>query len=232
MSNENTFRAITAWGEEDRPREKMLLKGFQSLSDAELIAILLGSGSKGESALGLAQRILSWTDNNLHELGKRSVQELQRFKGVGEAKATAVAAALELGRRRQLSDLRQRPRVQSSREAFNVVAPLLSDLHHEEFWLLLLNKACEVFAREKLSAGGSAGTVADIKMAFKMALDARASAIIAVHNHPSGNLSPSEADMELTRKMREAGQLLDLPLLDHLIVSERGYYSFADEGRI
>jgi DNA repair protein RadC len=232
MSNENSYRSISSWAEEDRPREKMLLKGRQSLSDAELIAIMLGSGSAGESALGLAQRILASVDNNLHELGKRSIQEFQRFKGVGEAKAITIAAALELGRRRQISDLRERPKVASSRDAFNAIASLLTDLYHEEFWLLMLNKANEVVAREKLSAGGMAGTVADVKLAFKLALDARASAIIAVHNHPSGNLKPSEADLSLTKKLKEAGKILDLPLLDHLIVSERGYYSFADEGAI
>ncbi len=232
MPNETIYRSINAWAEADRPREKMLLKGYQSLSDAELIAILLGSGSIGVSAVSLAQEILSSVENNLHELGKRSIKELQRFKGVGEAKAITIAAALELGRRRQISDLRDRPRIGTSRDAFNVIAPFLTDLYHEEFWLLFLNKACEVMAREKLSTGGTAGTVADVKLAFKMALDAHASAIIAVHNHPSGNLKPSDADMELTRKMKEAGKILDLPLLDHLIVSERGYYSFADEGLI
>ncbi len=232
MSNETSYRSINAWAEEDRPREKMLLKGYQSLSDAELIAILLGSGSIGISAVSLAQEILASVENNLHELGKRSLKELQRFKGVGEAKAISIAAALELGRRRQISDLRERPKIGSSRDAFKVIAPFLTDLHHEEFWLLLLNKACEVVAREKLSTGGSAGTVADVKLAFKIALDARASAIIAVHNHPSGNLKPSDADMDLTKKLKEAGKILDLPLLDHLIVSERGYYSFADEGAI
>ena len=232
MSNENSYRSISSWAEEDRPREKMLLKGRQSLSDAELIAIMLGSGSAGESALGLAQRILASVDNNLHDLGKRSIQDFQRFKGVGEAKAITIAAALELGRRRQISDLRDRPKVASSRDAFNAIASLLTDLYHEEFWLLMLNKANEVVAREKLSAGGMAGTVADVKLAFKLALDARASAIIAVHNHPSGNLKPSEADISLTKKLKEAGKILDLPLLDHLIVSERGYYSFADEGAI
>ena len=232
MSNENSYRSISSWAEEDRHREKMLMKGRQSLSDAELIAIMLGSGSAGESALGLAQRILASVDNNLHDLGKRSIQDFQRFKGVGEAKAITIAAALELGRRRQISDLRDRPKVASSRDAFNAIASLLTDLYHEEFWLLMLNKANEVVAREKLSAGGMAGTVADVKLAFKLALDARASAIIAVHNHPSGNLKPSEADISLTKKLKEAGKILDLPLLDHLIVSERGYYSFADEGAI
>lgn len=222
--------AISAWAEEDRPREKMLLKGRHALSDAELLAILLGSGSMGESAVGLAQRILSTVDNNLHELGKRSITELKRFKGIGEAKAITVAAALELGRRRQLSDLRERPRVSTSRDAYLAISTMLNDLHHEEFWLLFLNKANEIFSREQLSIGGSAGTVADVKIAFKMAIDAKASAIIAVHNHPSGNLKPSEADTQLTKKMREAGKILDIPLLDHLIISERGYFSFADEG--
>jgi DNA repair protein RadC len=221
---------ITAWAEEDRPREKMLLKGKLALSDAELVAILLGSGLPGENAVALAQRILASADHNLHELGRRSVDELQRFRGVGEAKAVAIAAALELGRRRQLSDLRDRPRVTTSRDAYNAIATLLNDLHHEEFWLLLLNKNNEITARTRMSSGGAAGTVVDLKMIFKTALDARATAFIAVHNHPSGSLSPSQADIELTRRLRKAGEVLDLPLLDHLIVSERGYYSFTDEG--
>ena len=228
----DSYRAITAWAEEDRPREKMQLKGKQALTDAELLAILIGSGSVGESAVALAQRILGSVDQNLHELGKRSLHDLQRFKGVGEAKAITIAAALELGRRRQMSDLRERPRVGSSRDAFQAIAPLLTDLHHEEFWLLLLNRANEVFARERLSSGGMGGTVVDVKLVLKAALDARATAIIAVHNHPSGNLQPSQADIDLTKKLQQAGALLEIPLLDHLIVSERGYYSFADEGRV
>ncbi len=228
----DSYRAITAWAEADRPREKMQLKGKQALSDAELLAILIGSGTVGESAVALAQRILGSVDQNLHELGKRSLHELQRFKGVGEAKAITIAAALELGRRRQMSDLRERPRVGSSRDAFQAIAPLLTDLHHEEFWLLLLNRANEVFARERLSSGGMGGTVVDVKLVLKAALDARATAIIAVHNHPSGNLQPSQADIDLTKKLQQAGALLEIPLLDHLIVSERGYYSFADEGRV
>ena len=228
----DSYRAITAWAEEDRPREKMQLKGKQALTDAELLAILIGSGSVGESAVALAQRILGSVDQNLHELGKRSLHELQRFKGVGEAKAITIAAALELGRRRQLSDLRERPRINSSRDAFNAIAPLLTDLHHEEFWVLLLNRANEVFARERLSTGGMAGTVVDVKMVSKSVLDARAAALIAVHNHPSGNLQPSQADVDLTKKLKQAGALLEIPLLDHLIVSERGYFSFADEGLV
>ena len=222
--------AITAWAEEDRPREKMLLRGKNALTDAELLAILIGSGTAGESAVALAQRILDHVNRSLHDLGKRTVGELQRFKGIGEAKAITLAAALELGRRRQLPGLQERPRIGCSQDAYNTLGAQLSDLHHEEFWLLLLNKANEVFDRCRLSSGGSAGTVVDVKILFKTALDARAAAVIALHNHPSGNLQPSQADLELTRRIRKAGELLDLPLLDHLIVSERGYYSFADEG--
>jgi DNA repair protein RadC len=171
-----------------------------------LLAILLGSGTVGVSAVSLAQEILSSVDNNLHELGKRSVSELKRFKGMGEAKAITITAALEIGRRRQISDLRERPRVTGSRDAFNAIAPLLTDLHHEEFWVLLLNKANEVFSRERLSTGGMSGTVVDVKMLFKVALDARAAAVIAIHNHPSGSLQPSQADTDLTRRLRQAGE--------------------------
>lgn len=228
--SEQLSGAIRAWAEEDRPREKLLFKGKTNLSDAELLAILLGSGTVGESAVELARRILQSADNNLHELGRRSVTDLRKFRGIGEAKAVTIAAALELGRRRQLSDLRERPRVRTSRDAFDAAAALLVDLHHEEFWILLLNKANEVFARERLSTGGTAGTVVDIKLFFKTCLDRRATGAIAMHNHPSGNLQPSQADIDLTRRLRKAGEILDLPLLDHLIVSERGYFSFADEG--
>jgi DNA repair protein RadC len=222
--------SISQLAEEDRPREKMLRKGLSALTDAELLAILIGSGTVGVSAIALAQHILSSVENNLHDLGKRSLKDLQRFKGIGEAKAITIAAALELGRRRQLSDLRHRPRISSSRDAFNAIAALLSDLHHEEFWLLLLNRANEVMARERLSSGGASGTVVDLKIVLRTAIEAKACAFIAIHNHPSGNLEPSRADIELTEKLKQSGRMLDLPLLDHLIISERGYYSFADEG--
>ena len=232
MTYKNQTHTITQWAAEDRPREKMLSKGIMALSDAELLAILIGSGSIGESAVTLSQRILSSVENNLHDLGKRNIHDLQKFKGVGQAKAVTIAAALELGRRRQLSDLRFRPKISSSRDAFNAIAAILSDLVHEEFWLLLLNRANEVFARERLSIGGISGTVVDIKLVLKTALDARASGFIAIHNHPSGNLEPSRADIELTEKLKQGGRILDLPMLDHLIVSERGYFSFADEGML
>jgi DNA repair protein RadC len=230
MTNPYQPNTISRWAAEDRPREKMLIKGMSALTDAELLAILIGSGTVGQSAVSLAQQILASVEQNLHELGKRSLLDLQRFKGVGEAKAVSIAAALELGRRRQLSDLRDRPRIGCSRDAFDAIAALLTDLHHEEFWLLLLNRANEVFARERLSMGGASGTVVDLKIVLKIALDARASGFIAIHNHPSGNLQPSRADIDLTEKLKQAGRIIDLPLLDHLIVSERGYYSFADEG--
>ena len=223
--------AITSWAEEDRPREKMLTKGKAHLSEAELLAILLGSGSREETAVGLAQRILNAADNNLHELGKRSIAELVAgFKGVGEAKAIAIVAALELGRRRQLSRIREKPQVTCSRDAFNAIAPLLMDLPHEEFWILVLNRANRILGREQISQGGTAGTVVDAKMVFRKALEAQASSIVLCHNHPSGNLQPSQADIDLTRKLKQAGETLDILVLDHLIVSESGYYSFADEG--
>jgi DNA repair protein RadC len=224
--------AITAWAEEDRPREKMLLKGKHSLTDAELLAILLGSGLPGESAVALAQRILAKVDYSLHDLGRLTIGDLEQFRGIGRAKAISIAAAMELGRRRQLSDLRAKPKVISSRDAYQAIASILADLNHEEFWLLLLNNANEVQGRIRMSTGGSAGTVVDVKMVFKSALDYKASAFIAAHNHPSGSLKPSQADIDLTRKLRNAGAILDLPMLDHLIISSRGFYSFADEGML
>lgn len=223
---------IKYWAEEDRPREKLLNKGKHNLSDAELLAILIGSGSREESAVGLSQKILNTADNNLNELGKTSITELMRFKGIGEAKAITIVAALELGRRRQLTDVKDKPKIKSSRDAYNTIASLLIDLPHEEFWILLLNRSNEVISREKISTGGVSGTVVDAKIIFKKALDILASSIILVHNHPSGNLRPSQADIDVTRKMKKAGVVLDISILDHLIISERGFYSFADEGTL
>jgi DNA repair protein RadC len=231
MSSGNK-NSITAWAEEDRPREKMVLRGKVALTDAELLAIIIGSGSVGESAVGLSQRLLGAVGNSLQELGRHTLHDLKRFKGIGQAKAVLILAALELGRRRHLSEPRARPKIACSLDAYQVIAPLLADLYHEEFWLLLLNKANEVIARERLSSGGMAGTVVDVKMLFKCGIDGRAAAVIAVHNHPSGNLRPSQSDIDLTRRLRHAGEIMDLPLLDHLIISERGYYSFADDGAL
>lgn len=225
-----TYIPINKWAEEDRPREKMLSKGKSVLSDAELIAILIGSGSRSESAVSLSKRILQAFENNLHELGKASIKKLMEFKGIGEAKAITIAAALELGRRRQLSDIKERVQVRSSRDAYNAIAPLVMDLAHEEFWILTLNRSNHVIGRHKISSGGTAGTVVDAKMIFRQALEMQASSIILCHNHPSGSLNPSDADIRVTRKLKQGGGYMDISVLDHLIVSERGYYSFADEG--
>lgn len=224
--------AIRHWAEEDRPREKMLLRGRQSLTDAELLAILIGSGTVGQSAVDLAKAMLRSVDNSLHELGKRNVQELQRFKGIGEAKAITIAAALELGRRRQQTDVEKRTRITSSVDAWRLISARLNDLHHEEFWLILLNRSNEAISCQQVSSGGTSGTVVDAKQIFKIALDFRATGVIMVHNHPSGSLAPSQADIDITLKVKNAGLVLDLPLFDHLIISERGYYSFADSGTL
>ncbi len=226
--NKNNL-TIKAWAEEDRPREKLLLKGKSSLSDAELIAILLGSGSRNETAVSLAQRVLKGADNNLNQLGRASLTDLMQYKGIGEAKAISIAAALELGRRRRLTDVKERPQITSSKDAYELLAVQVEDLPHEEFWILLLNRANRVIAREQISAGGIAGTVVDPKVIFNKALSHLASSIILCHNHPSGNLRPSQADRAITKKLKEAGKLLDIAVLDHLIIAGNRYYSFADE---
>ena len=225
-----TSLAITTWAEEDRPREKLILKGAHHLSDAELLAILLGSGSRQESAVALARRMLQAVQQNLHQFGKLSRTELQAFHGVGEAKAVVLLAAMELGRRRQLTPLPDRPQLRSSQEAYQCLAAQLAELAHEECWMLCLNRANYLIQRVCISSGGRAGTVVDAKLVVGRALELKASSIILAHNHPSTNLQPSEADRTLTRKLYQAGKQLDLPLLDHLIISEKGFFSFADEG--
>lgn len=224
--------SIKAWAEDDRPREKMQLRGRQHLSDAELLAILLGSGSRKETAVGLAQRLLQSTQNNLYLFGKLSLAELQRFEGVGPAKAISLHAAFELGHRRQLAEVPDRVKVTSSRDAFAQLAPVLQDLAHEEFWILLLNRANYVLGRQQVSQGGVSGTVVDAKILFRKAIEGGAASVVLCHNHPSGSLLPSQADLEITRKLKAAGQSLDLPVLDHLIIGGKSYYSFADEGRL
>lgn len=224
--------AITAWAEEDRPREKLLAKGKHNLSDAELLGILLGSGSREQTAVGLAQDILRSTSNDLNELGKRTISDYMKFHGVGEAKAITIAAALELGRRRQLTDIKERPKITCSRDSYNVIAPILMDLPHEEFWILLLNRANKVIDRKQVSLGGTTGTVVDAKVVFKKAIEGNAVYLVLAHNHPSGNLFPSPQDLALTKKLVEAGKLLTIKVLDHLIIGDKGYYSFADEGQI
>ena len=233
MNYQTNTLSIKSWAEDDRPREKMSRKGKQYLSDAELLAILIGSGSREETAVGLAQRILKSYENNLNELGKVSLAELMRFKGIGEAKAITIAAALELGRRRQLTGYIDRPLILSSKDGYNCIAPLLMDLDHEEFWILLLNRANKVISKEQISAGGVSGTVVDAKIIFRKTLEtAPASSIILCHNHPSGNIRPSQADIDITQKLKKAGETLDISVLDHLIIGENGYYSFADEGKL
>lgn len=224
--------SIKSWKEEDRPREKLLLHGRRNLSDAELIAILIGSGNKQESAVALSKRILNVHANDLNQLGKLSVQELARFKGIGTAKAISIIAALELGRRRKEQSSVEKPKISSSRDAYELLAPQFRDLAHEEFWVLLLNRANLVLARHLVSKGGQAGTIADPKIIFNLALLGHASAILLAHNHPSGSLKPSTSDCELTTKLIAGARLLDLHILDHLIFTDTGFFSFADEGLI
>lgn len=225
-------QSIPKWAEAERPREKLLTRGRGALSDAELIAILLGSGSREESAVDLGRRILGTAGNNLAELSRMDAHELMKIKGVGPAKAVSLLAALELANRRQSTPAEKKARVTSSSDAFNLLKGDLCDAAYESFWMLVLNRANRLLGKVMISEGGFAGTVADPKKIFKMALERKASSIILAHNHPSGNLKPSEADIRLTRKLKSAGEMLDLPVLDHIIAGESGYYSFADEGVI
>ena len=230
MSHYPERTSIKSWAEADRPREKLLLKGRSVLSDAELIAILISSGNKEDSAVELSKKILDRVSNNLNELGKLSVKDLMKFKGIGEAKAIGIVAALELGRRRKGSDMIKRQKITSSKDIFELFKPMLTDLPHEEFWILLLNRANKVIKPIRISQGGVSGTVADTKIIFLSAIESLASSIILCHNHPSGNLKPSDSDISLTRKLKEAGKVLEIGVLDHIIFSDNGYYSFADEG--
>jgi len=224
--------SIKEWAVEDRPREKMLVKGIRSLSEVELIAILIGSGNMDESAVEVSRHILASVNNNLNELGKKTINDLRKFKGIGEVKAITIMAALELGRRRKESEPNEKPKVVTSSDGAAIFRPLLSDLPHEEFWVLLLNRNNLVIDKMMVSQGGLSGTVIDVRIILKMALDKLASSIILCHNHPSGNLIPSEADKEITRKIKEAGKHMDIPVFDHLIIGNDAYFSFADEGLI
>lgn len=220
---------IKSWAEDDRPREKLSSKGRNALSDAELIAILIGSGSRNESAVELSKRILASVNNNLSELGKLTITDLIKFKGIGEAKAITIAAAMEIGRRRKESELNKKDKITTSKDAFEILQPLLADLVHEEFWMLLLNRSNQVIKKEHISKGGVAGTVVDAKIVFKSAIENLASGIVLCHNHPSGNLKPSAEDIKLTKNLKEAGKVLDIAILDHIIIADKNYYSFADE---
>ncbi|MDR1745777.1 MAG: DNA repair protein RadC [Tannerella sp.] len=224
---------IKDWAVEDRPREKMLLKGVSSLSDAELLAILIRSGNKDETAIELAQQILAAIANNLNELGKYSVKDLMEYNGIGEAKAITILAALELGRRRGAAEPLQRAEVKCSRDAYQLFSPLLCDLSHEELWAAFLNRRNKVMSKTQISRGGMSETTADVKMIIKPAIEARTcSSIVVGHNHPSGTCHPSQQDDHLTLRLKEAATLMGITLLDHIIICENTYYSYADEGRL
>lgn len=223
---------IKDWALEDRPREKLLYKGISSLSDAELLAILIGSGSNDKSAVDLAREILNLASNNLNRLGKLDVHDLVKLKGIGTAKAINIMAALELGRRRKSAEIMESPKIRSSNDVYSIFNPLLADLTHEEFWLLYLNRSNKILSRHKLSQGGISGTITDVRLIIKKAIELLASSIIICHNHPSGNLDPSEADTRITQKIKEAAGYFDISLLDHIIVTDNGYYSYADNGAL
>lgn len=227
--NYNQNLNIKAWAEADRPREKLALKGKSTLSDAELVAIIIGSGNKHETAVELSKKILASINNDLNELGKLTINDLLLFNGIGEAKAISIIAALELGRRRKNSSIEKKAKITSSKDAYNSISTELSDLPHEEFWVIYLNRNNEIIKKENISKGGVSGTVADSKIIFKRAIELLASAIILCHNHPSGSLKPSNADIQLTKKIKGASIILDTPVLDHLIIGEKAYFSFADE---
>lgn len=227
---EQTTFAIKYWAEDDKPREKLMLKGKSVLSDAELIAILIGSGNRNESAVELSKRILSATDNNLNAFGKLSLKQLTAFKGIGEAKAITIIAAMELGRRRRAEESLELKKITSSKAVFEIMQPIVGELQHEEFWVLYLNNSNKVIYKTQISKGGITGTVVDTRIIYKTALEHNATSVILVHNHPSGTLIASEADKQITRKLKEAGKHLDILVLDHVIVTEKSYFSFADDG--
>ncbi len=221
---------IKDWAVEDRPREKLLSKGARSLSDAELIAILIGSGNLNETAVELSRRILAAVNNDLNELGRKGIDFFRSFNGIGEAKAVSIAAALELGKRRKDAEVFNRRKITGSKDAADFFQPLLGDLNHEEFWIMLLNRSHKIIDTFMISQGGISGTVIDVRLILKNALEKLASAIILCHNHPSGNMQASDADLQITRKIKRAAELMDITVLDHLIIAQNSYLSLADEG--
>jgi len=223
---------IKSWALDDRPREKLASKGASVLSDAELIAILLGSGNREESAVMLSKRILQSVDNNLSKLAKLSLEELLIFKGIGEAKAISIITALEIGKRRQVETVLENPKISSSKQVFELMQPVIGDLQHEEFWVLYLNNSNTIIAKQQISKGGLTATIVDVRLLFKKAIEFVSVGIIVCHNHPSGSLMPSASDKELTQKIKKAGQTLDIKLLDHLIITEKAYFSFADNSQL
>lgn len=221
---------IKSWAEADRPREKLLLHGRHTLSDSELLAILIRTGTKNETAVDVAKNILAHNNNDLTQVARLSVNELGKFKGMGEVKAISIIAALELGRRRREAEAMKKNKIASSKDAVDILQPHMSDLIHEEFVVLMLNRANEVISKFELSKGGIAGTVVDPKLIFKAALEKLASGIILCHNHPSGNTRPSQEDIKITKKLKDAGTLMDINVIDHIIIGGNSFYSFADEG--
>lgn len=226
---QNSSFPIKQWAEDDKPREKLMLKGKQVLSDAELLAILIGSGSRNESAVDLSKRIIA-SVSNLKALGRLTLKQLTEFKGIGEAKGITILAAMELGRRRGSEEEVELKKITSSKSAFDIMHPIIGDLMHEEFWVLYLNNSNKVIYKSQLSKGGITGTVVDIRIVFKTAFEQNATSIILCHNHPSGTLVASDADKQITKKLKEAGKMLEINILDHLIVANSTYMSFADEG--
>lgn len=227
---ENQSFSIKFWAEDDKPREKLMLKGKVALSDAELLAILLGSGSRNESAVDLSKRILASVENNLNALGKLSLKQLMEFKGIGEAKAITIIASTELARRRRGEEALELFKITSSKAIFELMQPIIGELPHEEFWIVYLNNSNKVISKLPISKGGITGTLVDVRLVFKPALESGATAVILCHNHPSGTLVASEADKQITKKLRLAGESLDIKVLDHVIITESGYFSFADDG--
>ena len=230
MQEKLTSLSIKNWSDDDKPREKLVQKGKAILSDAELIAILIGSGSRNESAVELSKRILASVNNNLNELGRLSIKQLMQFKGIGEAKAVTIAAALEMGRRRRGEEAQKITKISSSKSVFELLQPRLGELEHEEFWIVYMNNSNKVLHTAQLSKGGITGTLVDVRLVMKRALELGALALILAHNHPSGTLKPSAADKEITKKLSIAAQALDIKVLDHLIITQKEYFSFADEG--
>jgi len=230
MPEQSSSFSIKNWSQDDRPREKLLHKGKSTLSDAELVAILIGSGSRDESAVALCKRVLASSNNNLNQLGKLSINQLMTFKGIGEAKAITIIAALELGRRRRGEDALKQEKITSSASAFELLQPILGDLPHEEFWIIYMNNSNKVIQKSQLSKGGITGTLVDVRLVLKTALEVGATGLLLAHNHPSGTLKPSTADKQITEKLKKAALSLDIKVLDHIIITETTYFSFADEG--
>ena len=232
MQQKSSSFSIKDWSDDDKPREKLVQKGRAALSNAELIAILIGSGTKNETAVALSKKILSSANNNLNELGKVSIKQLMKFKGIGEAKAVSIAAAMEIGRRRQNEKALFKEQISESRAVFNLLQHLIADLPHEEFWIVYLNNSNKVIHKAQLSKGGITGTLVDIRLVMKQALEFGAVSLVLAHNHPSGTLKPSEADKKITKKLQKASEALDIRVLDHVIIAQNNYYSFADNNLI